>query len=109
MTYEEVASMIAEAEIPYAYYQFPEDTGQQPPFICFYYPNSDNFSADNLPYTLIKALTIELYTDAKDFDLESRIESILINHGLNYGKSETYIDTEKMQMEVYETEVIINA
>lgn len=108
MTYEEVASMIAEAKIPYAYYQFPEDTGQQPPFICFYYPNSDNFSADNLPYTLIKALTIELYTDEKDFDLESRIESILINHGLNYRKSETYIDTEKMQMEVYETEVLIN-
>lgn len=108
MTYEEVASMIAEVGIPYAYYQFPEDTGQQPPFICFYYPNSDNFSADNLPYTLIKALTIELYTDAKDFTLESTLEGVLISHGLNFAKSETYLNSEKMQMEIYTTKILID-
>lgn len=109
MTYKQIASMISEVGIPYAYYQFPNDTPQSPPFICFYYPNSDNFSADNLPYALITELTIELYTDAKDFSLESTLETILINHGLNWNKSEVYIDSEKMQMEVYEMEVLINA
>lgn len=101
--------MIGSIGLPYAYDHFTDETGRELPFICFYYPNSDNFSADNLPYVRITALTIELYTDAKDFDLESRVETILINHGLNWNKTETYIDSEKMQMEVYEMEVLINA
>lgn len=109
MTFKEIASMIGEIGIPFAYYQFPNDTPQEPPFICFYYPNSDNFSADNLPYVPITNLIIELYTNEKDFELESTLETILINHGLNWSKSETYLDSEKMQMEVYEMEVIINA
>jgi len=108
MTYKEIASMIAEVGIPYAYYQFPEDTIEGPPFICFYYPKDANFDADNTPYAPATALTIELYTDEKDFELESTLEGVLISHGLNFDKSETYLDSEKMQMEIYETEILID-
>lgn len=108
MTYKEIASMIAEVGIPYAYYQFPEDTIKGPPFICFFYPQDANFDADNMPYAPATVLTIELYTDAKDFTLESTLEGVLISHGLNFAKSETYLDTEKMQMEIYNTEILID-
>lgn len=108
MTYKEIASMIAEVGIPYAYYQFPDDTIEGPPFICFFYPQDANFDADNLPYAPATALTIELYTDAKDFTLESTLEGVLISHGLNFAKSETYLDSEKMQMEIYTTEILID-
>ena len=37
MTRQEVAQMIAEMGIPYAYYQFPHGTEQAPPFVCFFY------------------------------------------------------------------------
>ena len=108
MTYKEIASMIAEVGIPYAYYQFPEDTIKGPPFICFYYPEDANFGADNIPYAPATELTIELYTDAKDFTLESTLEGVLISHGLNFDKSETYLNTEKMQMEIYSTQILID-
>ena len=108
MTYQQIATMLESVGIPFAYYQFPENTPQAPPFICFYYPNSANFSADNIPYVPGTALTIELYTDSKDFALEKQLETVLINHGLHFVKSETYLDSEKMQMEIYEMEVFID-
>lgn len=108
MTRIEIATMIGSVGVPFAYYQFPNDTPQEPPFICFYYPNSANVSADNMPYAFKDELIIELYTNEKDFDMESTLETILINHGLNYAKTETYLDSERMQMEVYTMEVFIN-
>lgn len=108
MTYQEISNMIAEVGIPYAYYVFPVATPQAPPFICFMYPRNDDLMADNVNYARIVALTIELYTEEKDFSLEATLENILKNHGLKYVKSETYLDSEGMQMEVYEMEVLIN-
>ena len=52
-------------------------------------------------------MTIELYTDNKSFDLEERVEDALAGAGLTYARSETYIDTEKLYMVVYSTEIIV--
>ena len=108
MTTQEISRMIADIGIPYAYYQFSEATAKPPPFICFYYPNSADFMADNINYAKINALTIELYTDNKDFSLEKRVEDMLTAHGLPYTREETYIDTERMYMVIFNTEVFIN-
>ena len=108
MTYREVSEMIAEVGIPTAYYQFPEKTNQQPPFICFYYPSSDDFMADDTNYVDIRPLNIELYTDEKDFAMEAAVEAVLRGRELSYRKTETVIDSERMYMVAYYTEVIIN-
>ena len=109
MTYKEISQMIAEVGVPYAYYQFPEETGQEPPFICFYYPNNNDFVADGENYVKVVQLVIELYTDNKDFDLEATLEAVLSEHDLVFTREETYIDSERMYLETYYTEVIINA
>lgn len=108
MTYEDITAMIALVGVDFAYYQFPDDSGKQPPFICFYYPSSPDFYADNKNYQRIENLTIELYTDEKDFDLEAQLESALTEAGLAYSRDETYIDSERMHMTTYNTEVVIN-
>ena len=109
MTYEEIATIIAGVGIPYSYYQFPEDTGQQPPFICFYYPDRNDLLADDSNYQKIVSLTIELYTDQKDFDLEETLEAVLAEHGLVYSFDETFIDSEQMHLSTYYTDVVITA
>lgn len=109
MTYKEISQMIAEVGVPYAYYQFPEGTGQEPPFICFYYPNNNDFVADGENYVKVVQLVIELYTDNKDFSLEATLEAVLAEHDLVFTREETYIDSERMYLETYYTEVIINA
>lgn len=107
MTYKEVATLISSFGLPYAYYQFEEGTAQPPPFICFFYPRSEDLLADDTNYQKIRALVIELYTDYKDFSLEETIETRLTEAGLVYARSETYLDDEKMFEVVYETSIVV--
>lgn len=108
MTYKEVADMVDGIGLPSAYYEFPDNTKQAPPFICFYFPESDDFFADDQNYVEIRRLYIELYTDEKDFELEHTVEAALTANKLSFRKSDEYIDSEKMWQILYETEVIIN-
>lgn len=107
MTYQEVNTMVESIGIPYAYYQFPEDTDQPCPFLCFYFSDSADFAADNTNYQKIRPLVIELYTDNKDFALEETVESVLNQNGFFYTRNEAWIDSERMNMVAYTTEVII--
>ena len=108
MTYQEVDAMVSSLGLPYSYYQFTEKTAQPCPFLCFYYEVSDDFAADNRNYQKIRPLTIELYTDDKDFALEAQIETALAAAGLVYSRSEVYIGSERMYQITYRMEVIIN-
>ena len=107
MTPQEVNTLIASVGIPYAYHQFADDTGQEPPFICFFYGNSNDFSADDTNYTRIERLYIELYTDEKDFALEKTIETLLNANNLVFAKEQTYIDSERMHETIYTTDIIM--
>ena len=107
MTYKEIATMIESIGLPYAYYQFPNGTDQACPFICFFLDSSNDFAADNTNYQKIRSLNIELYTDNKDFTLEQTVEDILSGSGLVYYREETYLDSERMFMVSYETEILI--
>ena len=108
MTYKEISQMIAGANLPYAYYQFPEDTPQAPPFICFFFSDTDDVFADDTNYQRVATLNIELDTNEKSFELEESLEEILANNNLTYYKEENYIDSEKLYQIAYEMEVIIN-
>lgn len=108
MTLQEVNNMVESIGLPYAYFQFPEKTGQAPPFICFFYTNSDDLFADNSNYQDIRRLNIELYTSTKDFALEKTIENTLKLNGFSYYREENFIETEKIWQIAYEMEVMIN-
>lgn len=109
MTYEQIATMVAEMGYANAYFQFDHDRAMPTPFICFYYPGIDDVYADDANYQRIAELIIELYTNAKDFDAEATVENKLREYGLSYNKTEEYIEDEKMYEVIYEMEVIINA
>lgn len=108
MTYKEVAEMVKSIGLPFAYYQFPEDTEEAPPYVVYFYLYNDDLMADNENYQQIPTLNIELYTDDKDFELEAAVEKVLKQHGLTYYKEENHIDSEKLFQIAYEMEVIIN-
>ncbi|MCD8382785.1 MAG: hypothetical protein LUC30_07715 [Clostridiales bacterium] len=105
MTHEEIMAMLEKLGIPYAYDHFAEGESPEPPFVCFLYPRSDNFGADNIVYASASVLDIEVYTDYKDPALEERIEEILTAHELYYEKSEVWIESEKLYEVLYETVV----
>lgn len=107
MTYEQIATMIESMGLPYVYHAFPINGAPSLPYIVFNYPNRDDFGADNMNYVHIDNIDIELYTENKDFTLESSIESVLEQNGLFYSKSVMYLQTEHMYEILYEVQTVI--
>lgn len=106
MSYDDIVTMLEEANLPVAYDHFTEGESPGPPFICFLFPGTDNTFADNVVWERIDELNIELYTDKKDPVVESKIENILTAHELPYEKSEVWIEDEKMYEVLYQTQII---
>ncbi len=105
MSQEDVLKMMGEMRLPFAYDHFAEGESPEPPFLVFLYPKADNFSADGIVYYKINQLDIELYTDLKQPELEETIEAVLLKYGIFYGKSEVWIESEKLYEVLYEMEV----
>ena len=108
MTQTELMEMVAEIELPFAYDHFAEGESPKPPFVCFLLPGSDNFSADGRVYHKISIVHIELYTDLKDPELESRLEAVLDERGIFYDKTEVWIDSEKLYEVLYSFELEVH-
>ena len=105
MRIEELAAMLQEMDIPFAYDHFAEGESPEPPFICYLLPGSDNFAADGRVYFRINEVRIELYSDSKDVGLELKVEAVLDSHGIFYNKSEVWIQSEKLYEILYSFEV----
>lgn len=108
MTREEVVAMIDSIGLPWAYYQFTNDTAQEPPFICWFFARDTDVKADNENYCDKEVLAIELYTKIRDFDQEKAVEAVLKANGFCYSKEPNFIDSEKIWQIAYESEVLIN-
>lgn len=105
MTHQEVMTMLAEMNLSYAYDHFVEGESPDPPFLVFLYPGSNHFAADGKVYFKVNRLNIELYTDKKDVELEETVEAVLDRHGIFYGKSEVWIESENLYEVLYQMEV----
>lgn len=98
---EKLLSILDSIGIPYAYDHFAEGESPEPPFLCYLFPGSDNFSADGKVYHKISEVRLELYTDYKDLASEQKVEDTLDAVGLFYNKTETWIDSEKLYEVLY--------
>lgn len=105
MTHQEVMAMLTEMNILFAYDHFVEGESPEPPFLVFLYPGSNHFAADGRVYFKVNRLNIELYTDKKDVELEETVEAVLDRHGIFYGKSEVWIESENLYEVLYQMEV----
>ena len=112
MLIADINTMLGQTGLPKTYYSWPEDDPAHPvpplPYIVWYFPNTDNFAADDRVYSHIEALNIELYTRTKDFATEAAVEAILAANGIVWNRQESWIESEKMYEVLYTTEVIIN-
>ena len=93
---QELMDLLTETGIPFAYDHFAEGESPDPPFITFLIPGTDNFSADGVVYLKVDVVRIELYTDEKNPETETRVETVLDDHGIFYEKSEVWVEEEKL-------------
>ena len=105
MSFDELAEILEEAELPLAYHHFAEGESPDPPFMVFLFPGSDNFGADGIVWYKISTVHVELYTDEKDPETEEKLESVFDSHGIFYNKTEVWIESEKLYEVLYEFEI----
>ena len=68
MTTQEIYEGLKSLGYPVAYSHFAEGDVPDLPYIVYYFPGTDNFSADGIVYHQVTELNIELYTVKKDLD-----------------------------------------
>lgn len=105
---DNLIAMMEEMGIPFAYDHFAEGESPEPPFICFLSPGSDNFAADGRVYFKVRQIPIERYTDEKNPETESWVETVLDGHGIFYDRTEVWIESEKLYEVLYSIELEVS-
>lgn len=103
MTLAELNARLQTTGFPVVYRAWPEDAAPDLPFICYFSTGSGSIFADASIYHGWDEVRVELYTVLKDLEAEAKVETAL--SGLRWVKTETYIDTERCYMILYEIEV----
>jgi hypothetical protein len=101
----ELKEILEATGFPVAYLRFYETEDQplpEPPFIVYLSAYSSNFMADNKVHLEIDVVQIELYTDKKDLDAETKLATVLNENELPYSTTETFIETENLYQKIYE-------
>ena len=100
MTGKKLYELLQQMNLPIAYNHFK--SVQNPPYLLYFTESATSFAADNKVYHKAEHWIIELYTDKKNINLETRLEVLLEDAELYYEKYEAYINTEQMYQIRYE-------
>lgn len=102
--------LLASTNLPVSYRFFPiGNAPENPPYILYFFENSDDVMADDTNYVKVENLVIELYTSGeREFTTEDNLDTLLKSNKLTYQKNEEYIEAISMYRTTYELEVIIN-
>lgn len=99
MTQEELYSLLKTLDIPLTHLQFtdePQSPAPTPPFIAYFFEDSDNFGADDKVYKEINNFVVELYTNKKDKQKENAIQTLFNENDIFWNKTQIYIDKAEM-------------
>ncbi|BDZ81415.1 hypothetical protein Lac3_26240 [Claveliimonas bilis] len=105
MTLPELKKILEQLKLPITYLKWA--VGQVPdlPYIVYYADEDVGFFADDIVYYEGYAVTIELYTEKKDMELEERVKELLRENHIAYETYEDYLETEDMFLKAYEIEI----
>ncbi|MBS7578456.1 MULTISPECIES: hypothetical protein [unclassified Enterococcus] len=103
MTLNELRALLNTIAIPVKYRAFKVGEAPSLPYVLFYVDsNEGTLKADNYNYAKVSNVTIELYSEEKDVELEEKLEAILDSNKIEYDTYESYLNTEDMYEVAYE-------
>lgn len=105
MTLPDLKKIVDTLGLPVAYHCFA--VGQVPnlPYIVYYVDEDLGFFADDTVYYEECAVTIEVYSRAKDLELEEKVKKLLNDNQLPYESYESFLDSEDMHLKAYEINI----
>lgn len=105
MTLPELKDKLKSLNLPIAYRCFAVGRVPELPYIVYYVDEDIGFYADDTVYYEGYAVTIEVYTDQKDLQLEKKVKQLLNNNELQYESYESFLESENMYLKAYEIEI----
>lgn len=113
MTLADLYQLLLQMNLPVFYRQWTSSdaypTMPAPPFICYFEVESTHFIADGQVYQRAHTVSVELYTDRKEPELEAQLEALLTAADLPFEDEEVWIEDEKMLEKIYDMELIESA
>lgn len=103
MTLRSLKEKLVSTGLPVAYRAFPDGEAPDLPYICYLCTDNDTLFADGTVYYDYDNVRVELYIAYKDPNTEALVEAALTDY--HWKKDETYIDTERCYLIIYEIEV----
>jgi len=103
MNLEQLAERLTKTGLPVTYRAWPAGEAPSLPFLCYLVEGNNPTFADGSVYYSYDDVRVELYTALKDPALEATVENAL--SGFHWKKEETYVDTQRCYMIIYEIEV----
>lgn len=97
ITLKQLTPLLSTLVIPVAYNDFKDIKGGQPqkPYLVWYVTGTNPTGADNVVAFESNSVNIELYTEIKDFELESKVKKLLTDAGVYYTTSDTTLEGER--------------
>lgn len=105
MTLPELKDKLKMLDLPIVYRCFAVGQVPELPYIVYYVDEDIGFYADDTVYYEGYAVTIEVYTDQKDLQLEEKVKELLNSNELTYESYESFLDSENMYLKAYEIEI----
>lgn len=105
MTLPDLKGILKELNLPIAYRCFAPCQVPALPYIVYYADEDVAFYADDIVYHEGYAVTIEVYTEYKDIELEKRVKQLLNDNQLPYESYESFLDSEGMHLKAYEIDI----
>lgn len=105
MTLPELKDKLKTLDLPIAYRCFTVGQVPELPYIVYYVDEDIGFYADDTVYYEGYAVTIEVYTEKKDMELEKKVKQLLNDNELPYESYESFLESESMYLKAYEIEI----
>lgn len=105
MTLPELKDKLKALNLPIAYRCFAVGQVPELPYIVYYADEDIAFYADDIVYHEGYAVTIEVYTEKKDMELEKKVKQLLNDNELPYESYESFLESESMYLKAYEIEI----
>lgn len=105
MTLPELKDKLKTLDLPIAYRCFTVGKVPELPYIVYYVDEDIGFYADDTVYYEGYAVTIEVYTEKKDMELEKKVKQLLNDNELPYESYESFLESESMYLKAYEIEI----
>lgn len=102
MTLPELKELLKRLGMPVGYYQWAAGQVPELPYILYYSDEDNNFFADDIVYSTGHAVTVEVYSQNKDLELEERVKELLRKNDIAYESYGDFLKTEDMYLKAYE-------